>query len=61
VKSLLDVRDDATNIWGVKTHAARVDAFKAAIAKQSNPTKAAEQLADTCHAALDAATAVKQK
>lgn len=57
VKQLLNVRDTAATAWGIKTHGARVDAFKDAIAKQEQPKKAAERLADTCRAALEAADA----
>lgn len=58
VKQLLDVRDAAANNWGVKTHSARVAAFREAIDRQENPRKAAQRLADTCRAALEAVEGV---
>lgn len=58
VRQLLDVRDDAANAWGIRTHGARVEAFGDALAKQDNPKKAAQRLADTCRAALEAAEGV---
>lgn len=61
VKSLLDVRNDAANAWGIKSHGARVEAFKGAIAGQTDPKQAADQLADTCRAALEAAEAITRK